>query len=110
MMNDFITWNINPKFELVHPGKLAINQLARNQNLLVTDERTSVKIFTGCGLVWCEQTLRQHMLNGVWFASIRVSRSLVKASLWQALRLWKAITGHSSGRARSYTRSCVSCQ
>ena len=47
IMNGFITCrNINPKFQLVHPGKLAENQLARSQNLLVTDERTSVKIFT----------------------------------------------------------------
>ena len=46
-MNGFITHRIiNPKFQLVHPGKLAENQLARSQNLLVTDERTSVKIFT----------------------------------------------------------------
>ena len=46
-MNGFITWrNINTKFQLVHLGKLAENQLARNQNLLVMDERTSVKIFT----------------------------------------------------------------
>ena len=34
------------EFQLVHPGKLAENQVARSQNLLVTDERTSVKIFT----------------------------------------------------------------
>ena len=47
IMNGFITWwNINPKFQLVHPGKLAKNQLARTQNLLVTDERTSVNIVT----------------------------------------------------------------
>ena len=47
IMNGFITWrNIPPKFQLVHPGKLAENQLARSQNLLVTDERTSVEIFT----------------------------------------------------------------
>ena len=46
-MNGFITRRtINPKFQLVHPGKLAENQLARSQHLLVTDERTSVKIFT----------------------------------------------------------------
>ena len=40
------------KFQLVHPGKLAKNQLARSQNPLVPDERTSVSIFTGvlrCG-------------------------------------------------------------
>ena len=43
-MNGFITQrNINPKFQLVHLGKLAENQLARSKNLLVTDERTSVK-------------------------------------------------------------------
>ena len=34
------------KFQLVHLGKLADNQLAQSQNLLVTDERTTVKIFT----------------------------------------------------------------
>ena len=34
------------KIQLVHPGKLPKNQLARSQNLLVTDERTSVNIFT----------------------------------------------------------------
>ena len=34
------------KFQLVHLGKLAKNQLARSQNPLVTEERTSVKIFT----------------------------------------------------------------
>ena len=46
-MNGFITGrNVNPKFQLVHPGKLAENQLARSQNLLVTDERTSIEIFT----------------------------------------------------------------
>ena len=46
-MNSFITQrNIYPKFQLVHPGKLPENQLARSQNLLVTDEQTSVKIFT----------------------------------------------------------------
>ena len=42
-MNGFITRrNIPPKFQLVHLGKLAENQLARSQNLLVMDERTSV--------------------------------------------------------------------
>ena len=46
-MNGFITQrNVNPKFQLVHPGKLAENQLARSQNLLVMDKRMSVKIFT----------------------------------------------------------------
>ena len=57
-MIGFITQkNIYPKFQLVHPGKLAENQLARSPNLLVTDERTSVEIFTdkieskeGCGV------------------------------------------------------------
>ena len=33
-------------FKLVHPAKLVENQLAQSQNLLVTDERTGVKIFT----------------------------------------------------------------
>ena len=46
-MNGFIMYgNIPPEFQLVHPGYLAINQLAQNQNLLITDEQTSVKIFT----------------------------------------------------------------
>ena len=37
------------KFQLVHSGKLAEHQLARSQNLLITDEQTSVKIFTWGG-------------------------------------------------------------
>ena len=41
------------KFQLVHLGKLAKNQLARSQNLLVTDEQTSVKIFTD---IWSSST------------------------------------------------------
>ena len=50
-MNGSITWrNINPKFQLVHPGKLAENQLAWSHNLLIMDERTSVKIFTAGAL------------------------------------------------------------
>ena len=36
--------NLFQKFQLVHLGNLVENQLAQNQNLLVTDERTSGKI------------------------------------------------------------------
>ena len=43
-MNGFLTQrNILPKFQLVHLGKLAENQLARSPNILVL---TSVMIFT----------------------------------------------------------------
>ena len=34
------------KFQLVYPGKQVANQLAGKQNLLVTDERTGVKMYT----------------------------------------------------------------
>ena len=33
------------KFQLVHPGKLAENQVTGSQNLLIADEWTSVEIF-----------------------------------------------------------------
>ena len=72
-MNGFITRrNINPKFQLVHPGKLAENQLARSQNLLVTDERTSVKIFNAVAFWW-----QQEEEEGVWdvFAVEKVAES-----------------------------------
>ena len=44
MSNTLIT--MIQKFQLVRLGKSSENQLARSQNLLVTDEQTSVKIFT----------------------------------------------------------------
>ena len=53
-MNGFITQrNINTKFQLVHLGKLPKNQLARSQNRLVMDERTSVKIFNAFACHFC---------------------------------------------------------
>ena len=50
------------KFQLVHPGKLAENQLARSQNVLVTDELTSVKLFT-------EQVQSVSLLSGYYLYS-----------------------------------------
>ena len=37
------------KFELAYPGKCFANQLVQKKYLLITDERTSVKIFMGGG-------------------------------------------------------------
>ena len=74
-MNGFTTWrNINPKFQLVHPGKLAENQLARSQNLLVTDERTIVKIFTDINyffLLQVAELLIDPVCRGIFAGSIR---------------------------------------
>ena len=68
-MNGFITQkNINPKFQLVYLGKLAENQLARSQNLLVTDEWTSVKVFTAYACVSDCNWL--HFLMLQWYKGI----------------------------------------